>query len=200
MQHPNIVKFVEVFEDSENIYMILELCHNKTLMDMLRRRKRFTEPETRFFMLQIMGALKYLHGKKVIHRDLKLGNIFLDEAMNIKIGDFGLAALLVDENDRKKTICGTPNYIAPEVLFNGGKDGEGHSFEVDLWGAGIIMYAMLVGKPPFQSTDVDAIYKCVPPTTCVPVGLGTDSGQENQDKLLRMAREHHSWSVCKTAG
>ncbi|KAA8905664.1 kinase-like domain-containing protein [Sphaerosporella brunnea] len=158
MKHPNIVRFVEVFEDPVNIYMILELCHNKSLMDMMRRRKRFTEPEVRFFMLQLMGALKYMHGRNVIHRDLKLGNIFLDEHMNIKIGDFGLAALLVDENERKKTICGTPNYIAPEVLF-GGKDGEGHSFEVDLWAVGVIMYAMLVGKPPFQSTDVNSIYK-----------------------------------------
>jgi polo-like kinase 1 len=158
MQHPNIVRFVEVFEDPENIYMILELCRNKSLMDMMRRRKRFTEPEVRFFMLQLMGALKYMHGRNVIHRDLKLGNIFLDEQMNVKIGDFGLAALLVDENERKRTICGTPNYIAPEVLF-GGKDGEGHSFEVDLWAVGIIMYAMLIGKPPFQSTDVDSIYK-----------------------------------------
>ncbi|CCX31387.1 Similar to Serine/threonine-protein kinase plo1; acc. no. P50528 [Pyronema omphalodes CBS 100304] len=157
MQHPNIVRFIEVFEDDENIYMILELCHNKSLMDMLRRRKRFTEPETRFFMLQLLGALKYMHGKRVIHRDLKLGNIFLDETMNVKIGDFGLAALLVDEDERKMTICGTPNYIAPEVLF--GKDGEGHSFEVDIWGIGVIMYAMLVGKPPFQSTDIDSIYK-----------------------------------------
>jgi serine/threonine protein kinase len=159
MIHPNIVRFIEVFEDEENIYMILELCQNKSLMDMLRRRKRFTEPEVRYFLLQLLGALKYMHGKNVIHRDLKLGNIFLDRNMNIKIGDFGLAALLMDENERKKTICGTPNYIAPEVLFNSGKDGNGHSFEVDLWAVGVIMYAMLVGKPPFQSTDIDSIYR-----------------------------------------
>ncbi|KAI5847372.1 kinase-like domain-containing protein [Morchella snyderi] len=159
MIHPNIVKFIECFEDPDNIYMILELCPNKSLMDMLRARKRFTEPETRFFVLQLLGALKYMHGKRVIHRDLKLGNIFLDENMNVKLGDFGLAALLVDENDRKKTICGTPNYIAPEVLFGGGKEGQGHSFEVDLWGVGVIMYAMLVGRTPFQANDVDSIYR-----------------------------------------
>ncbi|CCJ28348.1 unnamed protein product [Pneumocystis jirovecii] len=156
MDHPNIVKFIDCFEDATNVYLILELCENKTLMDMLRKRKRFTEPECRFFLLQVLGATKYMHSRKVIHRDLKLGNLFLDENMNIKIGDFGLAALLISDDERKKTICGTPNYIAPEVLF--GKQ-EGHSFEVDLWAVGIIMYAMLIGKPPFQSKEVKAIYK-----------------------------------------
>ncbi|KAK9448082.1 kinase-like domain-containing protein [Limtongia smithiae] len=156
MQHPNIVKFIECFEDDTNVYILLEMCSNKTLMDMHRRRKRFTETETRFFLIQILGAVKYMHSRKVIHRDLKLGNIFLDQDMNIKIGDFGLAALLISQTDRKKTICGTPNYIAPEILFN--KE-DGHSFEVDLWSVGIILYAMLIGKPPFQSKDVNLIYK-----------------------------------------
>ncbi|KAK9462805.1 kinase-like domain-containing protein [Lipomyces oligophaga] len=156
MDHPNIVKFIECFEDDTNVYILLEVCSNKTLMDMHRRRKRFTEPEARYFMIQILGAVKYMHSRKVIHRDLKLGNIFLDKDMHVKIGDFGLAALLLSESDRKKTICGTPNYIAPEVLF--GKQ-DGHSLEVDLWSVGIILYAMLVGKPPFQSKDVNVIYK-----------------------------------------
>ncbi|KAK9469031.1 kinase-like domain-containing protein [Lipomyces arxii] len=156
LDHPNIVKFIECFEDDVNVYILLEMCSNKTLMDMHRRRKRFTEPEARYFLIQILGAVKYMHGRKVIHRDLKLGNIFLDENMNIKIGDFGLAALLLSDTDRKKTICGTPNYIAPEVLF--GKE-DGHSFEVDLWSVGIILYAMLIGKPPFQSKEVHLIYK-----------------------------------------
>ncbi|KAK9370510.1 kinase-like domain-containing protein [Lipomyces kononenkoae] len=156
MDHPNIVKFVECFEDDVNVYILLEVCSNKTLMDMHRRRKRFTEQEARYFLIQILGAVKYMHGRRVIHRDLKLGNIFLDHDMNIKIGDFGLAALLLSDTDRKKTICGTPNYIAPEVLF--GKE-DGHSFEVDLWSVGIILYAMLIGKPPFQSKEVNLIYK-----------------------------------------
>ncbi|KAK7204078.1 Serine/threonine-protein kinase plo1 [Myxozyma melibiosi] len=156
MDHPNIVKFVECFEDNQNVYILLEMCSNKTLMDMHRRRKRFTEPEARYFMIQILGAVKYMHSRRVIHRDLKLGNIFLDENMHVKIGDFGLAALLLSDNERKKTICGTPNYIAPEVLF--GKQ-DGHSLEVDIWSVGIILYAMLCGKPPFQSKEVNMIYR-----------------------------------------
>lgn len=125
-------------------------------MDLIRKRKTLTEPEARFFLVQIIGAVKFMHSMGVIHRDLKLGNIFLDAHMNIKIGDFGLAALLYSKSERKKTICGTPNYIAPEVLY--GRD-KGHSYEVDIWSIGIILYVMLVGKPPFQSRSVETIYE-----------------------------------------
>jgi len=87
--------------------------------------------------------------------DLKLGNLFLTKESQVKIGDFGLATQLEDENQRKKTICGTPNYIAPEVL-NAKK---GHSFEADVWSLGVVLYTMLVGRPPFETSDVKATYK-----------------------------------------
>ncbi|KAK7685405.1 hypothetical protein QCA50_011268 [Cerrena zonata] len=156
LEHPNIVTFQDCFEDDENVYMTLELCHNGSLMDLLRRRRRFTEPESRFFMVQLIGACHYMHNHQVIHRDLKLGNIFLDSNMNVKVGDFGLAALIENPGERKKTICGTPNYIAPEVLFD---TANGHSFEVDTWSIGVILYTLVVGRPPFQTKDVKAIYK-----------------------------------------
>lgn len=156
MKHPNIVGFIDCFEDAVNVYILLEVCSNGSLMSMLRARKFITEPECKFFLTQIIGGVTYMHEYGVIHRDLKLGNIFLDDKMNVKIGDFGLAAVIATEGERKKTICGTPNYIAPEVLF--GKK-EGHSFEVDVWSVGIILYAMIMGKPPFQSKDVDTIYR-----------------------------------------
>ncbi|CDO68443.1 hypothetical protein BN946_scf184704.g6 [Trametes cinnabarina] len=156
LEHPNIVRFQDCFEDDANVYMTLELCHNGSLMDMLRRRKRFTEPEARYFMVQLIGACHYMHNHQVIHRDLKLGNIFLDRNMNVKVGDFGLAALIESPGERKKTICGTPNYIAPEVLFD---TANGHSFEVDTWSTGVILYTLVVGRPPFQTKDVKAIYK-----------------------------------------
>ncbi|KJA14333.1 hypothetical protein HYPSUDRAFT_208789 [Hypholoma sublateritium FD-334 SS-4] len=156
LQHPNIVNFQDCFEDSENVYMTLELCPSGSLMDMLRRRRRFTEPESRFFMVQLIGACHYMHTHQVIHRDLKLGNLFLDANMNVKVGDFGLAALIENPGERKKTICGTPNYIAPEVLFD---TANGHSFEVDTWSIGVILYTLVVGRPPFQTKDVKAIYK-----------------------------------------
>ncbi|KDQ07292.1 hypothetical protein BOTBODRAFT_149264 [Botryobasidium botryosum FD-172 SS1] len=155
LQHPHIVSFEECFEDEDNVYMTLELCENGSMMDMLRRRKRYTEPETRYFLVQLIGACHYMHTHQVIHRDLKLGNLFLDSNMNVKVGDFGLAALIESPGERKKTICGTPNYIAPEVLFD---TVNGHSFEVDTWSIGVIIYTLVIGKPPFQTKDVKTIY------------------------------------------
>lgn len=91
----------------------------------------------------------------MIHRDLKLGNLFLNDKMEIKLGDFGLATRLEFEGEKKKTICGTPNYIAPEIL-----EGKmGHSYEVDIWSLGVIIYTLIIGKPPFETPDVKTTYK-----------------------------------------
>lgn len=118
----------------------MELCPNASLMDMVKKRKYLTEPEVRFYTVQIAGAIKYMHARGIIHRDLKMGNIFLDKDMNVKIGDFGLAALLMSNKDmaacRRTTLCGTPNYIAPEILS---KNNGGHDHAVDIWSMGIIM-------------------------------------------------------------
>ncbi|KAJ3226763.1 Cell cycle serine/threonine-protein kinase cdc5/MSD2 [Clydaea vesicula] len=156
MDHHHVVKWYEVFEDTDFVYMTLELCEGKTFVEMLKKRKRLTEPEVRYFMFQLLDAVRYMHENKVIHRDLKLGNIFLTKDLKVKIGDFGLAATIKKDGERKRTICGTPNYIAPEVLFD---TRNGHSYEVDIWSLGVIMYTLLVGKPPFQTKDVKAIYK-----------------------------------------
>jgi serine/threonine protein kinase len=126
--------------------------------EMIKRRKRLTEPETAFFMTQILEATKYIHEQLVIHRDLKLGNLFLDRNMNIKVGDLGLATKLESADEIRKTICGTPNYIAPEVI-QGDRATRGHSFEVDIWSMGVIMFTCLVGKPPYEAKDVKATYQ-----------------------------------------
>lgn len=102
LNHRYIVKFYHVFEDDENVYMILEVCENKTFVDMLRSRRRLTEPEVRYYMKQILDAVQYMHQHRVIHRDLKLGNFFLTKDMELKIGDFGLAANIVHDGERKK--------------------------------------------------------------------------------------------------
>lgn len=140
LAHPNIVEFYRAFSFEESTFVVLEICESGSLADAIKKRKYFTMPEIRRFMIQTCGAVKYLHHRNIVHRDLKTGNLFLDKNMNIKIGDFGLAALLVSADDlhgiRRTTMCGTPNYLAPEVLE---KTGQGHNEKVDLWAIGIIM-------------------------------------------------------------
>ena len=156
MCHPNVVKFEHYFEDSENVYILLELCKSKTLNELLKKRKIISELEVRYYLSQILSAVKYMHKSKVIHKDLKLGNLFLSSNLHIKIGDFGLATRVEYDGERKHTVCGTPNYIAPEILEG---RSNGHSYEVDYWAIGVIVYTLLIGKPPFETDDVKETYK-----------------------------------------
>ncbi|KYN28013.1 PREDICTED: serine/threonine-protein kinase PLK1 [Trachymyrmex cornetzi] len=153
LNHRHIVGFHGFFDDNKNIYIILELCRKRSMMELHKRRKALSECETRYFMKQILDGVFYLHQNKIIHRDLKLGNLFLNDDLQVKIGDFGLAAKLVHDGERKKTVCGTPNYIAPEVLTK-----TGHSYEADIWSIGCIMYTLLVGKPPFETSSLKETY------------------------------------------
>ena len=155
LHHNHIVEFIRYFEDQTSIYILLELCSNQTMNELVRRRKRLTELEIQSYLSQLISALKYLHSHRIIHRDIKLGNMFLNSKMEIKLGDFGLATKLEFEGERKSTVCGTPNYIAPEII-----DGQyGHSYEVDVWSLGVLTFTMLVGKPPFETSDIKSTYK-----------------------------------------
>ncbi|KAF1830333.1 hypothetical protein BDW02DRAFT_633736 [Decorospora gaudefroyi] len=160
LSHPNIVEFYRAFSFESSTYVVLELCENGSLADAIKKRKYFTMPEIRRFMIQTCGAIKYLHQRNIVHRDLKTGNLFLDRDMNVKVGDFGLAALLLSQNDygaiRRTTMCGTPNYLAPEVLE---KTGKGHDEKVDLWAIGIMMYTLAVGRAPFHAAKREDIYR-----------------------------------------
>lgn len=158
LKHEHICQYKHYFEDRNNCYILLELCHNQSLNEMIKRRKRLTEPEAAYFIAQLIKATRYMHNENVIHRDLKLGNLFLDIDMNIKVGDLGLATRLEDKDEKRKTICGTPNYIAPEII-QGDKTKRGHSFEVDIWSIGVILYTILIGKPPYEAKDVKATYQ-----------------------------------------
>ena len=110
-----------------------------------------TEVEVRYFMWQLTDACKYMKNNLVLHRDLKLANVFLSEEMTVKIGDFGLAKTLNDYSVWVEGKCGTPGYMAPEVVR--GKDT--YSFEADIWALGIFMFHMITGRQPFHSDLYD---------------------------------------------
>lgn len=153
LHHKNIVGFHSFFDDQFNVYIVLELCKNRSMMELHKRRKTVTEYECRYYIHQIVSGVKYLHDNHIIHRDLKLGNLFLNDDLHVKIGDFGLATRIEFEGERKKTLCGTPNYIAPEILNK-----KGHSYEVDIWSIGCVMYTLLVGQPPFETKSLKDTY------------------------------------------
>lgn len=153
LKHKNVVQFQHFFEDDRNVYIILERCPRKSLVHVLKKRRNLNELEVVFYMRQLVDGVRYIHTQNIIHRDLKLGNMFLTDDMVVKVGDFGLAVRSDSNGQKKITICGTPNYIAPEVLNK-----EGHGFEADVWAMGCIMFAMLVGQPPFETASVKETY------------------------------------------
>ncbi|TNN60832.1 Serine/threonine-protein kinase PLK3 [Liparis tanakae] len=134
---------------------------DKSLAHIWKARHTLTEPEVRYYLRQIISGLKYIHSRGILHRDLKLGmrvrrNFFVNENMELRLGDFGLAAKLETVELRKKTICGTPNYLAPEVLNR-----QGHGTESDVWSLGCVMYTLMCGNPPFETLDLKETYKCI---------------------------------------
>ncbi|KAI7793594.1 serine/threonine-protein kinase PLK2 [Triplophysa rosa] len=156
LHHKHIVHFYHHFEDKDNIYILLEYCGRRSLAHILKARKVLTEPEVRYYLRQIVSGLKYLHEQEILHRDLKLGNFFINGSMELKVGDFGLAAKLEPVENRRRTICGTPNYLSPEVLNK-----QGHGCESDVWALGCVMYTMLLGRPPFETTNLKETYRCI---------------------------------------
>jgi polo-like kinase 4 len=116
MDHENLIKILHCFEDEDSHYLVLELCEGGDLFAYIKEYGKLSEEETKHIGEQLLNGIQYLHEYHVMHRDLKLGNILLDKAKtHIKIADFGLAIRLKSELEERNTICGTPDYLAPEV-------------------------------------------------------------------------------------
>ncbi|KAJ8667556.1 hypothetical protein QAD02_009219 [Eretmocerus hayati] len=120
--------------------------------ELLIRRETLTEYETRYFMKQILDGVNYMHKQKIVHRDLKLQNIFLDKGLNVKIGDFGLSARIKSDGKKRRTCCGTLCFMAPEILSR-----TGHSYEADVWSLGCIMYMFIKGRIPFTPSELEPL-------------------------------------------
>lgn len=151
VRHPFVVDLFATFQDSLNIYMLMSYVPGGELFTHLRRAGRFTPDVTRFYLANIILALKYLHSFKIIYRDLKPENLLLDSRGYLRLTDFGFAKIV---DDRTWTLCGTPEYLAPEIIQS-----DGHGKAADWWACGVLCYEMLVGYPPFFDETAYGIYE-----------------------------------------
>jgi serine/threonine protein kinase len=150
---PFIVQLRYAFQTSEKLYMIMDFINGGELFFHLRKEKRFTEEKTRFYSAEILLALNYLHSIEIVYRDLKPENILLDSDGHIKLTDFGLSKKFFSGNEKTFSLCGTPEYLAPEIL-----QCTGHNNSVDYWSLGILIYEMLSGNPPFHNKNLENLF------------------------------------------
>ncbi|XP_026094383.1 NUAK family SNF1-like kinase 1 [Carassius auratus] len=148
LRHPHIISIYEVFENKDKIVIVMEYASKGELYDYISERRRLTERETRHFFRQIVSAVHYCHKNGVVHRDLKLENVLLDENCNIKIADFGLSNLY-HKDKLLQTFCGSPLYASPEIV--NGRPYRGP--EVDSWALGVLLYTLVYGSMPFDGGD-----------------------------------------------
>nr|QSH71649.1 CBL-interacting protein kinase [Hedychium coronarium] len=157
LKHPNIVRLYEVSASKIKIYMVLEYVNGGELFDIIPAKGQLSEKQGRHFFQQLIDAISYCHDMGVYHRDLKPENVLVDANGNIKISDFGLSALPqhLGNDGLLHTTCGSPNYIAPEVLTNRGYDGA----RSDIWSCGVILYVLLTGYLPFDDRNLAVLYQ-----------------------------------------
>ncbi|KAI9207419.1 kinase-like domain-containing protein [Polychytrium aggregatum] len=181
LKHPSILQLLTFFEDDRHVYLVMELCENGELYRYLQKRKSLSEAETRGVMVQIISGLEYLHSNRIVHRDLKLSNLLLTRNYEIKIADFGLAAKLAHHDGEQQTMCGTPNYISPEIVSC-----EPHGLPSDVWSLGCLMATILTGKPPFESKAVrDTLDRVTRAEYSLPDTLSSDAA----DLIHRMLQK-----------
>lgn len=154
VRHPNIVRLHEVLSSRTKIYIVLEFITGGELYDQIVHQGKLSEKQSRRYFQQLIDAVDYCHSKGVYHRDLKPENLLLDSQGTLKISDFGLSALPQQGEGLLHTTCGTPNYVAPEVLRHQGYDGSA----ADIWSCGVILYVIMAGYLPFDETDLPTLY------------------------------------------
>lgn len=151
ISHPFIVNMEGAFQDDKNLYLLLEYIIGGEFFSHLRKAGRFPNDTARYYAAQITLVFEYLHGLNILYRDLKPENLLLDKIGNCKVTDFGFAKKV---EYRTWTLCGTPEYLAPEIILS-----KGHGKAVDWWACGILIYEMLAGYPPFYDEDPLGIYQ-----------------------------------------
>lgn len=150
VQHPFIVNLWGTFQDSTNLYMIMDFVPGGELFTLLRKSQRFPNPVAKFYAAEVALALDYLHGQQIIYRDLKPENLLIAADGHIKITDFGFAKLVPDVT---WTLCGTPDYLAPEII-----QGKAYNKSVDWYALGVLIFEMLAGYPPFYTESTHPVH------------------------------------------
>jgi len=155
VKHPNIVCLKDIFEDPNHLYIVMELISGGELFDKIVERGSFSEKETSELVSKILSAVEYLHSNGIAHRDLKPENLLLKagDITEVMLSDFGLSKI-IGEDTMMQTACGTPYYVAPEVL-----SATGYGPEVDLWSVGVITYLILCGFPPFYGDSLPEVFE-----------------------------------------
>ncbi|KAE8718282.1 CBL-interacting serine/threonine-protein kinase 12 [Hibiscus syriacus] len=157
LRHRNIVKLIEVLASKTKVYFVMEFAEGGELFTRIAKGRRFSENLCRRYFQQLISAVGYCHSRGVFHRDLKPENLLLDENYDLKISDFGLSAVKeqIRPDGLLHTICGTPGYVAPEILARKGYDGA----KVDVWSCGVILYVLHAGYLPFKDPNQVVMYQ-----------------------------------------
>jgi serine/threonine protein kinase len=191
IRHPFIVTLRFAFQTKQKLYFVLDYCPGGELFFHLGRAGRFSEHRGRFYAAQIVLALEYLHSKGIVYRDLKPENVLLDAEGHIALTDFGLSKEGIQDNVSAHSFCGTPEYLAPEILTR-----EGHGRAADWWSLGALLFEMLTGMPPFYSRNRDRLfYKILKATLRIPKFFSPAAkdlmiGLLSRDPSARLGSEH----------
>jgi len=153
INHPFLMRLHYSFQTSDKLYLVMDFINGGELFFHLQNERKFSNERARFYAAEICLGISHLHSSGIIYRDLKPENLLLDGDGHIKVTDFGLSKEGLSDNQRTKTFCGTPEYLAPEVL-----DGKPYTKAVDWWSVGTLIFEMLTGLPPFYSEDVQKMY------------------------------------------
>lgn len=150
IRHKHIIRLLEVFESSNHMYMVFEYAAGGDLLQLVKKKRCLTENEARRIFRQVVYGVAHCHCRSVLHRDIKLDNILLDDKNHVKVCDFGISRTIENLNEPVMEQCGTPAYIAPEILYEDGYKG----FKSDIWGLGVLLYAMVTGTVPFRAQNM----------------------------------------------
>lgn len=184
IKHPFIVTLRYAFQTKEKLYLILDFLSGGELFYHLKEDARFSEERSRFYAAEIGLAIGHLHQNDIIYRDLKPENAVLDKHGHVCLTDFGLAKTSISNETPTYTFCGTPEYLAPEIL-----KGQGHGKAVDWWSLGVLLYEMLVGIPPFYSENINEMYDLI---LKAPLSFNDSISADAQDLLRGLLERDES--------